>query len=56
MKYKMLHSALSYSPEAPSFHDVAGELLENINVADYAANVCCDLVTDGTAKLIQKVT
>ena len=56
MKYKMLHSALQYSPETPSFQDVSGELLGNINVADYAATVCCDPVRDGSAELIQKVS
>ena len=54
MQYKMLHSAIKYSPEPPNFQEFVGSI-ERLNPADYACNTYCDPVVDISADAIRKV-
>jgi len=53
MQYKMLHSAVKFSPEPPDFQDFIGSI-DRIDPANYACNTCCDPVVDIAADAIRK--
>lgn len=55
MKYKMLHSAIKYSPDAPTFRDFSSSAIDDVNVSNYPIDICCDSLHDSSSALIQKV-
>ena len=51
----MLHSAIKFSPDPPSFKDIIGDAVQYLNADDYPIQVCCDSIKDISAEEIRKV-